>query len=321
MKKPTVMLLGLVLISAISMAMISPAKADVGVLSWRPIYVSKDSDTVIYEDGVTASCIVGITNNIAPGFVMNVSKIILEFYQIGKNKTLDLSAAPHQLQYNQVELFTVSFTAYSSEFFSGYEFDSNLIVEWVNATTGPTKVVGYWDLPPWWTGLQALEVYTAAQVDTADSLAKYYAYYNEYYWYDWDSTLAEQKATQATIEKAAGDTYSQRGDYTSALTHYNSANTLWEEALTAEFSWRDTWEDAELNVTLTEASANSKEADAAVIEANAAMVTAEAAKAQADAALTNAYGWYFIGIGFALGWTLMGIGAIIWAWKRPKPTA
>jgi len=313
MKKPIVMLLGLVLISAASMAMISPAKADFNLLSWRPIYVSKDSDTVIYEDGATASCIVGFTNDLVP--VMNVSKIIFEYYQLGKNKTLDLSAAPYQLQHDQQGVFTVSFTADSDEFFPGYAFECNLIIEWVNATTGPTKVVGYLERPPWWTGLQDLEVYTAAQVDTADSLGKYYAYYNEYIWYDWHSTLAEQKATQATIEKAAGDTYSQRGDYASALTHYNSANPLWEEALTAEFNWRDTWEDAELNVTLTEAAAT-------MTVANAAMVTAEAAKAEADAAVTNAYGWYFIGLGFAIGWTLMGIGAIVWAWRRPtRPPA
>jgi len=49
------------------------------------------------------------------------------------------------------------------------------------------------------------------------------------------------------------------------------------------------------------------------------MVTANATKAQSDAAIINAYGWYFIGIGFALGWTFMGIGVIIYAWRRPKP--
>ena len=299
MKKSIVMLLGLTLISAISMAMISPAKADVGpVLSWRPPYVSLDSNTVIYEDGATASCIVGVTNTVALGFLMNVSKITLQFYEIGINKTLDLSAAPHQLQYNQVELFTVSFTTHSSEFFSGRDFESNVIVEWVNATTGPTKVVGYWNSPPWWTGLQALEVYTAAQVDAEDSLAIYYAYYNAYGTWYWDSVLGGQKANQAILEKQTGDVYLDRGDYASALTHYNSSNILWEEALTAEFSWRTKWEDAELDILLTNATTT---------------------KAQADAAVTNAYGWYFIGIGFAIGWSLMGIGVIIWAWRRPKP--
>ena len=312
MKKSIVMLLGLALISAISMAMISPTKAALNLGNWRPIYVSKDSGTVIYRDGATASCIVGFTNDVAPGFVMNVSKIIFEFYQIGKNKTLDLSAAPYQLQYNQQGIFTVSFTADGSEFFSGQEFDYNLIIEWVNATSGPTKVVGNWDYPRWWTGMPAFEVYPAAQADAEDSLAKYYAYYNNYGTWYFDSVLGRQKANHAILEKDLGDEYTDRGDYASALTRYNNANALYEEALTAEFDWRTKWEDAELNVTLTESAAT-------LTEANAAMVTAEAAKAQADAAITNAYGWYFIGIGFALGWTLMGVGVIIWAWRRPKP--
>jgi hypothetical protein len=304
MKKSIVMLLSLALISAASMAMISPAKADTNLLSWRPIYVSKDSNTVIYEDGVTASCIVGFTNDIVPG-VMNVSKIIFEYYQIGKNKTLDLSAAPYQLQHDQQGVFTLSFEAKSSEFFSGQAFECNVIIEWVNATTGPTKVVGYLEHPPWWTGLQDLEVYTAAQVDAQDSLAKYYAYYDSYGTWYFDSVLGRQKANQAILEKETGDVYSERGDYASALTHYNSSNILYEEALTAEFDWRTKWENAELNVTLTESAAT--------------MITAQAAKAQADAAVTNAYGWYFIGIGFAIGWSLMGVGVIIWAWRRPKP--
>jgi len=312
MKKATAMLLGLALISAISMSMINSAKADINLGNWRPIYVSKDSSTVIYRDGTTASCIVGLTNDVAPGYVMNVSKIIFEFYQIGKNKTLDLSAAPQQLQYNQQGVFTLSFTADGSEFFSGQAFDYHLIVEWVNATSGPTKVVDNWHRTRVSVGMPTFQVYPAAQADAAMSLSKYYAYYNTYGTGYWDSTLGRQKANQAIIEKNLGDQYLSGGNYASALTQYNAANTLWDEALTAEFNWRDAREDAELNATLTNAAAT-------MTEANAAMVIAEATKAQADAAITNAYGWYFIGIGFAIGWTLMGVGVIIWAWKRPKP--
>jgi hypothetical protein len=312
MKKTTVTLLGLVLISAISMAMTSPAKAIITMAQWRPPYVSMNSSVVVYKSGATASNLVSIINDVVP--VMNLSKIVVEFYQIGKNKTLDLSASPYQLQNGQTGIFTVSFTADGTEFISGIQFDYNLIFEWVNATTGPMKVIGHWEYARWWTGQPAFQVYPAAQADATDSLSTYNAYYNNYGTWYWDSVLGRQKANQAILEKETGDVYSNRGDYASALTQYNKANTLWDEALAAEFNWRNTRENAELNVTLTEASAT-------MTEANAAMVTAEAAKAQADAALTNAYGWYFIGIGFALGWTLMGVGAIIWAWRRPRPPA
>ena len=153
--------------------------------------------------------------------------------------------------------------------------------------------------------MQQLEVYPNVRADADDSLSKYYTYYNNFPSGYWDSVLGEQKYIQAIIEKDLGDTYYDRGDYALALTHYNESNTLWEEALTAELDWRDTWADAELNATLTEAAAT--------------MITAQAAKAQADAAVTNAYGWYFIGIGFAICWSLMGVGAVIWAWRRPRP--
>jgi len=319
MKKAIAVLVSFVFISAMSMAMIRPAKADINLGNWRPIYVSKSSSTVIYEDGATASCIVGMVNDVAPGYLMNVSKVIFEFFQIGKNKTLDLSAAPQQLKYNEQGLFTVSFTADDSEFFSGQAFDYHMIVEWVNATSGPTKIVDFWHRTRTALGMPTFQVYSAAQADAAESLTKYYTYDNNYGVYYFSSVLGRQKANQAVLEKGLGDMYTNRGDYASALTHYNNANTLYEEALTAEFNWRTKWEDAELNTTLTTNAANLKEADAALIEANAAMVAANATKAQGDAAIINAYGWYFIGIGFALGWSLMGIGVIIYAWRRPKP--
>jgi len=161
-------------------------------------------------------------------------------------------------------------------------------------------------------------VVSTAQVDATDSLATYNSYYSYYYYYSWQSIDAQQKASQAVIEKGIGDTYNQRGDYASATTQYNKANTLWEEALAAENEWRTTSQEASLNVTLTTAAANMKEADAALVEANAALITANATQTQADAALTNAYGWYFIGIGFAIGWTLIGIGVIIYALRKPK---
>lgn len=305
MKKPIVVLLSLALISAISMAVISPAKAAFNFGDWRPIYVSKDSNTVIYRDGLAASCIVGYTNTISVGFMMNVSKIIFNFNEIGKNKTLDLTAAPQQLLYNQPGIWTVSFTADGSEFFSGRAFDYRIIIEYVNATSGPTRVVGSSITTRSSASMPRFMVYPAAQADASDSLAKYDVYYDTYGTGYFDSVLGRQKANQAILEKGTGDIFWNRGDYASAFTHYNSSNSLWQEALTAEFNWRTKWEDAELNIILTNATAT--------------LTVANAAKAQADAAVTNAYGWYFVGIGFAIGWSLMGLGVVIWAWRRPKP--
>lgn len=320
MRKKISLLLGFVLISAISMAMISPARADINVISWRPPYVSISGSQVVYKDGATASLQVAVLNDVYAK--LNVSKVIVEFYTMGKNKTLDLSASPHQILSDNTEIFTVSFTADATEVIPGSQYRYNIIVEHVNATTGPTKLVSPALEKDWGAaGLTWLYyvVYVAAQVDASDSLAKYNSYYSYYSGYSWQSFAARQKATQAVIEKGIGDLYYGRGDYASALTQYNAANTLWADAIAAEEDLRTASDTADLNVTLTEAAANLKVADAAVIEANAAMVEANATKVQADAALTNAYGWYFIGLGFAIGWSCMGIGVIIYALRRPKP--
>jgi len=330
MRKKISLLLGFVLISAISMAMISPARADINVISWRPPYVSISGSQVVYKDGATATFQVAVLNDVyAKG--LNVSKVIIEFYTMGKNKTLDLSASPHQILNGNTEIFTVSFTADATEVITGSQYRYNIIVEHVNATTGPTQLVSPALEKDWGAaGLTWLYyvVYTATQVDASDSESKYNSYYYYYSGYSWQSFAARQKATQAVIEEGIGDTYYGRGDYASALTQYNLANTLWEAALAAEKDLRTASDTADLNVTLSEAAANLKEADAAVIEANAALTEANAAviaanatKVQADAALTNAYGWYFIGLGFAIGWSFMGIGVIIYALRRPKPPA
>jgi len=323
MKKLIVVLATFILVSAISMAMIRPAKAYVNAADWRPPYVYYESGyygEVVYEDGATASLWLSITNDHSPTIIMNVSKVIIEFYQIAENETLDLLANPHQLMHDETEIFTVNFQVDGTKFISGFEFDYNVIVEWVNATAGPMKVVDYWEFNRYWDlWTPPFEVYPATQADAEDSRSKYDTYYSNFPSWYWESVLGEQKYAQAIIEKDLGDTYYDRGNYASALTQYNKANTLFEEALAAEFAYRDTDADAKLNVTLSEAAVNLKTADAALIEANAAMVTANATKAQSDAAIINAYGWYFIGIGFALGWSFMGIGVIIYAWRRPKP--
>jgi len=344
MRKATAIVLGLVLTMAISMAMTRPAKAYIDNWTWLPPYVKKDyvsapyyDYVVIYKNGTTASLLVSVGNDWYPTQTLNVSKVIINFYTMGKNKTLDYSASPHPIAYGSSEYFTVSFTADLAEAgASSLMHRYRIYVEHVNATTGPTEIVDTWtryyyDVSPGYKFV----VWSSAQADAVDSLAKYNSYYNYYSGYYWQSFAARQKSTQAVIEKGLGDTYYQREDYASALTQYNLANTLWVEAIAAEKDWRTTWENADLNITLTqaaaymkEANAAEKEADAAVIEANAAMIeanaamiTANATKVQADAALINAQGWYFIGIGFAIGWTLMGIGVIIYALRKPKTLA
>jgi hypothetical protein len=304
MKKLIAVLLGFFLASAISMTMIAPAKAGINIGMWQPPYVDIDG-TVTYKDGATASALIVIVNDAVP--LMNVSKITFNFYTLGMNRSLDMSSAPHQLQHDQVAAFTVSFTADVAAFYQGSSYTFNVIVEWVNATTGPMRNVGSWTYSRTSLGMELFRVYPAAQVDAIDSLQKYNSYYNFYFFYDWQSVIAQEKANQAVIEKGLGDTSYNRGNYASALTSYDNANALWVEAVTAEGTWRTRADEADLNVSLTQSSANMRMADAAYLQASAAM--------------TNANGWFFMGIGFAIGFSLIGIGAVIYALRKPKPPA
>lgn len=303
MKKLIAVLLGFFLVSAISAAMIAPAKAFISFGMWQPPYVDING-TVIYKDGTTASALIGIVNDVVP--LMNVSKITLNFLTVEMNRSLDLSP-PQQLQHDKFAAFTVSFTADVAAFYPGLSYNFNVIVEWVNATTGPMRNVGSWTVPRTSLGMELFRVYPAAQVDAIDSLQKYQSYSNFYAFYDWQNFAAQEKANQAVIVKGQGDTSYNRGDYASALTSYNNANALWAEAVTAEGDWRTKVQNANLNVSLTQSSAYMKMADAAYLEATAAM--------------TNANGWFFIGIGFAIGFSLIGIGAVIYALRKPKPPA
>jgi len=335
MRKATAILLGFVLTMAISTAMVNSAQADIETFTWLPPYILKEyvgnpywDDVVIYEDGATVSLLVTVENTDYPTKTLNVSKVIINFYDMGKNKTLDYSASPHAIEHNNVEYFTVSFTANATEAGdSSFDHVYRVYVEHVNATSGPTQIVDTYEL--YWDDVgpgYKYVVWPAAQASANDLATEYEYYEDNYYWTLFDSIVAEQLAFQATIHADMGDTAYERGDFDSAESHYQTALDLYADALAAEQTFETTQQDAELNVTLTEAAAtmtdanaNLKLAEAAQTEANAAVIAANATKTQAEAALVNAYGFYFIGLGFAIGWSFIGLGVIIYALKKPKP--
>ena len=323
MRMKIALLSGLLLASMLSMAMIRPANANIEQILWQPPYViSNPGDFVVYKDGTTAALAVSVLNDYASGYKMNVSKVTINFYTMNKNKTLDLSASPHQLLYLNTEVFTVSFTASFAET-GGFQQEYKVIVEWVNATTGPMKVVGYWQ--QWWYSFSPyfmFAVYSTAQADALSEMTQVEAYNSAYPYSSFSSIAGRQLAQKAYIEYSAGlDDYSDHGDYASAKTHFDTALTLYGQAIDAEKNYQTKSQDAYLNQSvnlgqsyLTTAKAAMAEANASQTEANAAMVTANSARASADAALTNAYGW----MAFGVGWVLIGIGAIIYGLRKPK---
>jgi len=315
MKKFTVVLFSILLCTLISMSAINQTQANIEEWTWLPPYIKKGRDdyygvgtyVVIYRHGSTVKLTVPVRND---GYSngLNVSKVIISF-DWGQNKTLDLSANIKQVGWLETEIFTVSFTADATEAVSGdWAHTYTIYVEHVNATTGPTRIVGTWSRAwNWPTVDYKFVVYSTDQADALDLSEECDSYAITYPSDYFTNVNASQLRGQAAIEADLGDTYYTRGEYDSAKTQYETALDLYDQALTAEKEWRTKAEEAELNVTLTEAAAY-------MTYANAAMKQAEAAMKQADAAVNQSYAWMFFGIGFIF----MGIATIIYASKKPK---
>jgi len=306
MKKFTAILFSLSLCALISMSAISPAQADIERFTWLPPYMKKgyddhyDAYVVIYKDGSAVNLIVPVKNDWYPNG-LNVSRVIVSF-DWGQNKTLNLSANIEQVGWHETEIFTISFTASATEAVSSdWTHEYTIYVEHVNATTGPTEIVDTWSRPwdRWWPAYLFV-VFPTDQADAYDLSQEYDSYASAYPTWSFSNINASQLAGQASIEASLGDMYYTRGDHASAETQYQTALDLYNQALTAEAKWETKVEEANLEIALTEAEAN--------------MATANAMLRQADAAVNQSYSWILFGLGFVL----MGIATIVYAFRKPK---
>jgi tetratricopeptide (TPR) repeat protein len=289
------------------MSAINSAHAYIERFTWLPPYMKKGYDSyygayvVIYEDGSTVNLIVPVENDWYLNG-LNVSKVIVSF-DWGQNKTLDLSANIEQVGWYETEIFTVSFTASATEAVSSdWPHEYTIYVEHVNATTGTVETVDEtWSRPwNWWSPSYLFVVFPTDQANAYDSSQEYDSYANAYPTYSFSNINASQLAGQASIKASLGDMYYTRGDYGLAETQYQNALNLYNQALAAEAEWETKVEKAELEIALTEAEAN--------------MAMANAMQRQADAAVNQSYSWVLFGIGFVL----MGVATIVYAYRKPK---
>jgi len=305
MKKFTTILFSVSLCALISMFATSPAQAYIERFTWLPPYMQKGFDShygasvVIYRDGSSVNLIVPVDNEAYPNG-LNVSRVIVSF-DWGQNKTLNLSPI-EQVGWLETETFTVSFTASASEAVSSdWAHEYTIYVEHVNATTGPTKIVGTWSRPwNWWSPAYMFVVFPTDQADATDLSNEYDSYASVFPTWSFSNINASQLAGQASIEASLGDTYYTRGDHASAETQYQTALDLYSQALVAEREWQTKVEEADLAIALTEADAN--------------LATANAMLRQADAAVTQALSWILFGLGFVF----MGVATIVYAYRKPK---
>ncbi len=306
MKKSTAILFSISLCTLISMLAVSSAQGYIERFTWLPPYLKKGYDSyygeyvVIYKHDSAATLVVPVLNNLYPNG-LNVSKVIVGF-DWGQNKTLDLSGNIEQVGWQETEIFTVSFTASATEAVSSeWAHEYTIYVEHVNATAGPTEIVGTWSRPwDWWGPSYLFVVFPTDQADSYDLSQEYDAYASAYSAWSFSNINASQLAGQASIKASLGEMYYTRGEYALAKTQYQTALDLYSQALAAEATWETKVEEAELGIALTEAEAN--------------MATANAMLRQADAAVNQSYAWMLFGLGFVF----MGIATIVYAYRKPK---
>jgi len=214
----------------ILMLTISPTQAAIGEIIWLQPYLQKDGQ-VVYEHNSTVSLLVQVENDVYSSG-LNVSSVIISF-DWGQNKTLDLSTNIAQIGGNETEVFKVTFTASATEAVtSEWAHDYTIYVEHVNATTGPTKIVGTWQR----ARAQQFVVYPTDQADawelnqTIARMATNRPFSNLAF----NSTASKLAVYKAENETSNGDALYARGDFVGAKAHYNAALILYNIAYSTE---------------------------------------------------------------------------------------
>jgi len=298
-----------ILLTVVASPTIKSAHAASAQYWWIPPYAYISGYNVAYDDGATAALTVAVYNDVN-NWGYNVSKVILNFRYLGINKTVDLSAAPQKITLGNAKTYNINFTASAAEFPVQWH-SYRIIIENMNSTTAPMK-----QNTPLIYSPGSFAVYTADETDAENLYNEFWNYANQYPWYYFDSVEAEHTAFDALQQGYLGDDALDLSNYAAAKAYYEAGITLYKQALATEETYETTWEQADLNTTLSRNTA-------IVTGANANMTWAEAdmtrALGERDAALANANGFLAIGIGFAIGWSLIGVGAIIYAFRKPKP--
>ncbi len=328
--KLSVILSSLLLATLISISNIEPAEAYINRFSWDPPYEFRGYDSIIYDeniiayiDGTTASIRIPVEGEYSP--YMNVTAVSIVF-DTGLNETLDYTANPVKIEYEEVHSFVISFTADVSELSNEWAHDYWIYVKFNYPFTD------YWSVSwSYWYPAYRFVVFTADQDEAMQLYWKYYSYRQSYPPTDFIDIEARLLAIEADVEGTSGGLDMGTLDFTAAKEHFQTAVDLYEQAFTAEEVWGTQVQEAELEVFQKEADAALANAEAAQTEADAALVEAEATQTEADASTAEAeasmkqaeaamkaaeagYVWMF----FGFGWILIGIGVIVYGWRKPK---
>lgn len=321
MRKNVAVLSGLVFAMLLALSSLSPAKGNINTPSiWlEPTFKGfddfYDGSVTAYMEGATARLGVNVDRDGAGASQVNITAVSVVF-DWGGNYTLVVSPVFTLNDTIPVTAFTVTFTVPSTA------MASNLFV---HSYTVYVKYVTGGGSSTFTESSDSFAVYSATQANAQTLNQQVDVFPGSWSFNSSDARVLWEQAKNAV---AAGDTYYTNGDFTNAVSSYQSSLDLFTQAFDAEKAYQTATSTA-YNTALSnyyttlannagiEANATKTQADAAILEAGAHQTEANAALKQVDAALTNAYGWMAIGI----GWILIGVGAIVYGLRRPKMPA
>jgi len=340
------MLLCFLLTTFVTVSWITPAQANIHAgPTWTGPKYDKDefhgitTTLIAFTTGTNATLRLTVRNDLSPVKPLNISavKVLMDWSTQNISSTEASQSSPRVIpKYNSTfglyyyYTFTiivpVPATTIASNMFRHYYW---VYVEEVNATTGPQRIKTHATA----TGSN----FTVYSEDQATAQTTRIEYDRLLTTFSPVNNASRGLLKSASIEYNAGADSYKSGDFSGAKTHYGAALTLLKSARSTEETYQTTIQNnaielTEAQIKQAEASAKQseayasyynsygnatlKQAEAAMIEANATMKMAEAQMATAQAINLQSTALNLFGFGFIL----FGVAAIIWAFKRPKPS-
>jgi len=293
MKKPFLLVTVLFLAALASASMIANVRAATDIIDWwswsGATFTGSDTfygkDIVAFEEGKSAILFVGVKNVYSGTKPINVSAVGVGFdWGSTYNSTQTTQASPVSVLPLETRVFSVSFTVPNASSVSNlYLHDYKVYVEHMNATTGAKKIV-----ETWIEYYHYFAVYSRDQA-AAREMSRIISGMREP---EFNSTTAKLLWTKATNETTLGGILYSQGDFAGAKTHYGTALSLRNQAISAEQTTTGGIQDAQL--TLIQAQAESFKAQASYLNGLSSM-------------------WVLIGVAavlFAIGYVIRGFATL-----------
>jgi len=250
-----------------------------------------------YEYNSTAILSVTIDNSYIDGKSLNISALKV-WMDWGINYTSDMTTMidPYVIPWGETRVIPIEFEVPSPNIVSNNAlYGYTIILEYVNATTGPKKIIGSDEQ---FAGLDFV-VYSNDQVEAQETMIIVDEMLDTTNPNDFNSTKAKIWWIKAENETFIAETSYNRGDFGNAKTHYQNAMLMINEAFAAEQAKGGGFDDAQ--VDLLRAQAESMRASASYFSG-----------------LSNM--WTLIGVAavlFAIGYIVRGLGAL----RKPQTPA